>query len=247
MKILLVDIETAPNLAHVWGLWQQNVAINQIMESGYTLCWAAKWLGETNTMFSSRQNHSAVQMLNSIHSLLDEADAVISYNGVKFDIPTLNREFVVHNLPPPSPYRQIDLLQVVKKQFKFPSNKLDYVTQALGVGAKVKHIGHELWVRCIKGDEEAWAMMKEYNVNDVVILEQVYNRLKPWIKNHANAGLYQDNKEVCPNCGDVHIHKRGFAYTLTNKYQRMRCNNCGNWFRSTKAESAPGRKYVNIQ
>ena len=246
MKILLLDIETAPNLAHVWGLWQQNVGINQIMESGYTLCWAAKWLGEEKVYFSSKQEHTTIEMLAGIHELLEQSDAVVSYNGIKFDIPTLNKEFVVYNFNPPSPYRQIDLLQVVKKQFRFPSNKLEYVTAALGLGKKIKHIGHELWVRCIQGDKEAWDMMKEYNINDVVILEQVYDRLRPWIKNHANAGLYQEDKEVCPNCGGTHINKRGWAYTHTNKYQRMRCMSCHNWFRSTKAEASPGRRYVNI-
>jgi len=33
MQILLLDIETAPNTAHVWGLWNQNVSLNQLMES----------------------------------------------------------------------------------------------------------------------------------------------------------------------------------------------------------------------
>ena len=246
MKILLVDIETAPNLAHVWGLWQQNVAINQIMESGYVLCWAAKWLDEEHIYYSSKQNHSSYEMLAGIHELLDQADAVVTYNGVKFDIPTLNREFIVHGFKPPSPYRNVDLLQTIKKQFRFPSNKLEYITKALGVDEKMKHIGHELWVRCINNDPEAWAMMQEYNINDVSIMEQVYLKLRGWVKQHANHGLYQDDKEVCPNCGSKHVHKRGFAYTHTNKYQRLVCTGCGNWFRATLAEKIPGRKYVNI-
>ncbi|MCI0528756.1 MAG: hypothetical protein L0Y56_15060, partial [Nitrospira sp.] len=53
VRILLLDIETAPNVAHVWGLWNQHVRINQLMASGYVMCWAAKWLGEEHIHFSS--------------------------------------------------------------------------------------------------------------------------------------------------------------------------------------------------
>ena len=107
MKILLLDIETAPNTAHVWGLWQQNVSLNQLMESGYVLCWSAKWLGKDWIYFDSIQNKSTKSMLKGIYKLLDEADAVVHYNGKKFDIPTLNGEFLKCGFKPPSPYKQI--------------------------------------------------------------------------------------------------------------------------------------------
>ena len=134
MKILLLDIESSPNVAHVWGLWQQNVGINQLMESSYVLCWAAKWLGEDEIIFDSVHQSKPKKMLKGIYDLLNAADAVIHYNGTKFDIPTLNKEFLLHHYAPPSPYKQIDLLRVARSQFRFPSNKLDYVAQRLGLG-----------------------------------------------------------------------------------------------------------------
>lgn len=76
-------------------------------------------------------------MLKQIHALLNEADAVVHYNGAKFDIPTLNKEFILHGLPPPAPYKQIDLLRTARSQFKFPSNKLDYIAQALDLGKRL--------------------------------------------------------------------------------------------------------------
>ncbi len=245
MKILLLDIETAPNVAHIWGLFKQNVGINQIMESSYILCWAAKWLDEKEIKFSSVQNTNPKRMLLKIWDLLDEADAVIHYNGTKFDIPTLNKEFLLYGLTPPSPYKQIDLLRVARNQFKFPSNKLDYVAQALGLGKKTKHTGHELWIQCMAGNPEAWSMMEEYNKNDVTLLEQVYGKLIPWIKVHANYSLHSVNTEVCPNCGGTHYQKRGFYYTSNCQYQRYKCINCGTWFRSTKSiPKEKGEKFV---
>jgi uncharacterized protein YprB with RNaseH-like and TPR domain len=142
MKILLLDIETSPLTAHVWGLWQQNVGLPQIVDSGRTLCFAAKWLGEDKVIFSSVEKTNPKRMLLKIWDLLEEADAVVHYNGTKFDIPTLNKEFLLNDLTPPAPYKQIDLLRVARSQFKFPSNKLDYVANVLGLGKKTKHIGH---------------------------------------------------------------------------------------------------------
>lgn len=234
MKILLLDIETAPNLVHVWGLWQQNVGLPQIIAAGYVMCWSAKWLGEEKIFFDSVHRNTPKQMLKNIHTLLDEADAVVHYNGTKFDIPTLNKEFLLHKMTPPAPYKQIDLLRVARSQFRFPSNKLDYVAQALKVGKKPKHAGHELWIRCLDGEKEAWQQMEEYNRNDVVLLEGVYFRLLPWIKHHPNSGLYTDEAEVCPNCGSKHQHRRGYAYTSTCKYARFKCLDCGAWYRGRK-------------
>lgn len=234
MKILLLDIETAPNTVHVWGLWQQNVGINQILASGHVMCWAAKWLDKGETMFESGHLTSHHNMLKHIHKLLDEADVVIHYNGTKFDIPTLNKEFVINGFPPPSPSKQIDLLRVAKSRFRFPSNKLDYVAKALGVGQKIKHAGHELWIRCLAGECEAWGEMQEYNINDVTILEKVYFKLLPWIKNHPNVGLFKDQEHVCPNCGGHVLERRGFSHTVMGKYQRYHCKGCGTWSRDKK-------------
>jgi len=245
MKILLLDIETAPNLVHVWGLWQQNVGLPQIIASGYVMCWSAKWLGEKEVMFDSIHQSKAKSMLKGIHSLLDEADAVVHYNGTKFDIPTLNKEFLLHGMLPPAPYKQIDLLRVARSQFRFPSNKLDYVAQALKVGSKTKHAGHELWIRCLNWEEKAWKEMEEYNRNDVVLLEQVYFKLLPWIKNHPNQNLYSNEELICPTCGGHHHQRRGLAYTTICTYQRFQCKECGSWFRE-RTNLTKKKRYTHV-
>lgn len=242
MRILLLDIETAPNLVHVWGLWQQNVHISQIMDSGYVLCWAAKWLGEDEIFFNSVHQSRPKAMIKEVHKLLEEADAVIHYNGTRFDIPTLNKEFLLNGLTPPSSYKQIDLLTTARGRFRFPSNKLDYIAQSLGVGKKHSHAGHELWVKCMAGDEDSWKQMETYNKQDVNLLEKVYEIFLPWIKNHPNRGLYsQSGVESCPNCGGVHLRRRGFAYTANTRYQRYRCNDCGTWSRSRLSDKEAER------
>ena len=233
MKILLLDIETAPNQAYVWGLWKQNINIDWILNSGYVLCWSAKWLGKKKVMFSSIHKHGEVEMLEQIHQLLDEADAVVHYNGEKFDMPTLHREFVLNEMKPPAPYKNIDLLKVVRSEFKFPSNKLDYVANELGIGTKVRHSGPEMWIGCMNGDVKCWREMEKYNKQDVILLEDLYSKLLPWIRVHPNFNLYTDflTEPHCPNCGGTDLVRRGFAYTSVSKYQRFVCNDCGKWSR----------------
>lgn len=247
IKILLLDIENSPHLGHVWGLWQQNVSLAQLQESAYVMSWAAKWLGDEFVFYDSLKDSSNKKMIKGIHKLLDEADAVVHYNGTKHDIPLLNKEFIQLGMTPPSPYKQIDLLTTAKKVFKFPSNKLEYVCKALKVGQKIHTIGHELWTRCMAGDKEAWEMMEEYNINDVVILEQVYNKMLPWVKFHANYSLYAEDALVCPNCGSNKLHKRGFAYTLASKYQRYKCGDCGHWSKDSKILNRNSFKTTSVQ
>ena len=243
MRILALDIETAPNLVHVWGLWQQNVGLPQIIDAGYVMCWAAKWVGSDTVLFDSIHQSSPKRMLKNIHKLLDEADVVIHWNGSKFDIPTLNKEFIEHGMLPPAPYKQIDLLKTSRSQFKFPSNKLDYIAQALGLGRKYKHRGHELWISCMNHDPEAWVEMEEYNRQDVILLEEAYKKFKPWIKDHPNYQLYSEESDVCPRCGTSGTLKaRGYAYTAAGKYQRFRCSSCGGWSRGTKLVSSQKTK-----
>lgn len=234
MRILLLDIETAPHLVTVWGLFQQNVAINQIISPGYTLSWAAKWYGEKEIFFDSVQKSSPRQMVRKIHKMVAEADIVVHYNGTKFDMPTLNNEFLLFELGPPEPYKQIDLLRTARRRFRLASNKLDYVAQLLGLGAKTHHKGHELWLGCMNKDPASWKVMERYNKQDVRLLERVYDRLKPWIIGHPNMAL--EAGHVCPHCGGEHLQARGFATTVTRRYRRWHCTDCGTWSRSVACE-----------
>ena len=236
IKLLLLDIESSPNSAYVWGLYDQNISINQMIDSSRVLCYAAKWVGNDTIFFDSIHKSSRKKMLKGIHALLDMADAVISYNGRKFDLPVLHKEFLLCGLNPTSPYKHIDLLSTVRRQFKFTSNKLDYICQQLGLGKKEAHEGFELWLKCMNKDAEAWKTMEKYNVQDVALLEKLYHKLLPWIQSHPNQNVFSD-EHVCPTCASPKIQKRGTAISTTGVYQRYQCRACGTWSQSTKAHS----------
>lgn len=249
MNILGLDIETAPNTAHVWGLFNQNIGINQIQQTGRVMCWAAKWVTMKNVDFMSEFHDDHESMIRQAHEMLEAADAVLTYNGKRFDLPTLNREFLKLGLAPPSPYHHIDLLEVMRSNFRFTSNKLDHVLQELQIGAKVRHAGHELWTKCMNGDPKAWAHMKRYNIGDVVMLEKLYTHLLPWIKAHPNHAMYTDEtRPICTNCGSHNLQSRGKQVTRTQQYSRFQCQDCGTWTRTRFTElSLAKRRATMIQ
>lgn len=235
MKILLIDIETSPNLAHVWGLWQQNVGLPQLLESTEMMCFAAKFLGEKKTQFYSTFHQGKDSMISAAWELVNEADVVMGWNSKSFDEKHLNREFLEAGLTPPSPVKSLDLMLAVKKKFRLPSNKLQYVSTLLGLAGKVQHSGHDLWIRCLAGDEKAWREMRRYNIQDVDLLEDLYYALQPWIDGHPAVGLHDGTKQdSCPNCGGVDLKREGYAFTKLGKFQRFVCNGCGKWGRSGK-------------
>ncbi len=231
-RILTIDIENRPNLAYIWGLFDQNIGLTQLVESAETISFAAKWHGQKKVMFYSTYHHGKDVMLQAAHDLLSEADIVVGYNSKGFDMKHLNREFILAGMEPPAPYAQVDLLLVARSQFKFTSNKLDYVAQALGLGGKTHHSGFQLWVDCMAGDKAAWALMRTYNKQDVVITEKLYDKLLPWIHPHPNVTLYGDVLvDGCPNCGSEDLRREGTAKTSLGIYQRYQCRGCGRWTR----------------
>jgi ribosomal protein L37AE/L43A len=207
-------------------------------------CWAAQWLDEDEIMHDSSYKSSEKHMLRGIHKLLDEADVVVHQNGERFDVPMLNTEFLKHGMKPPAPFKQVDLKKISQQKFRFPTSKLEYVAKAVGAGEKMKeHVNFELWTKCMEGDPVAWDLMEKYNKQDVRITTRVYKIYLPWISKHPNAGSYRDgDKEVCPNCGSKHYHRRGFAVAHLKRYPRFQCQDCGAWFRSNVAD--PNKKVI---
>lgn len=252
MRVLYIDIETSPTLADVWRFYNENISIAQVRRSTRVLCFAAKWAGEEEVMFwsawdtSNELSYKRTIMIGAAWNLLDEADVVVTYNGDHFDIKTLNREFWLMDLTKPSPFVSADLLKVVRKNFLFPSNKLDFIVQQKGIGRKVPHSGHELWVQVQAGNAKAQAEMEEYNIHDVVLLEDLYESLESWLPLSINQNLLSgDGIEGCPFCGRIDtLVKRGYRYTLSGKYQRYQCNACDRWSQGTKRLEGTGVKPI---
>ena len=224
-KILVIDIETAPASGYIWKLFDVNVSLSQLIDTSKVICFAAKWVGDKKVIFHSNQEDTHKKMIKKAWDLFNEADAVIGYNSKNFDCKILNKEFILSGFPPPAPYKHIDLLQTMKNKFKFMSNKLDHVSQELGIGKKTSHQGFELWQACMNNDSKAWKLMKKYNINDVKLTEELYDKVKGWLKTTFNFNEHSESM-VCPNCGSHNVTKNGTYKSPTRAYQKYVCNDC---------------------
>jgi hypothetical protein len=206
-----------------------------MIKDWHVMSWSAKWLNtpESEMMYMDQRNASKVEddgaILKEIWSLLDEADVVITQNGVSFDEKKLNARFLPPlDLGPPSSYKHIDTKRMAQKYFNLPSYKLEYMTEKFCVKyKKLKHKefpGHELWTACLNGNVKAWDEMELYNKHDVLSLEELYNIFAPW-GTGVNFNLYHDNDEHVCKCGSKSFAKNGFYRTNMGKFQKYRCSN----------------------
>lgn len=233
-RVLFLDIETAPIEGSVWDLWNNNVSLDQIEKDWYILSWAAKWLGGEDVFYEDKSdtwdNEDDLMLLGGIWTLMNEADIVVTQNGIKFDEKKLNARFIINGFPPPSSYRSVDTLQIAKKHFGFTSNKLEYMTSKLCKKYKKlthgKYPGFKLWKQCLLGNQEAWTEMYEYNVHDVLALEELYLILRPWYKSHPNFNVYTDSEETVCACGNKEFEHSGYHYTNLGKYDKFKCTEC---------------------
>lgn len=239
-KVLLFDIENAPNIGSVWRVWQQNIHPVQLLSDWYMLSWGAKWLNDSKIMGDvvtpkESINEDDKRIAKSLHSLVSEADIIIAHN-TNFDIPIMNTRFLMNDLMRPSPYQQICTLQTVRKQFNFAHNKLDFLADRLGVPHKKLETSHQLWLDCRNGNQKALNDMLTYNKMDVTVLEEVYLKIRGWVKNHPNFNLYVDSPDgSCSTCLSQDLVKNGFYATTVNKYEAFQCQECGAFSREKRS------------
>jgi DNA polymerase elongation subunit (family B) len=233
LKTLLFDIETSPNVSYNWhGLHE--VEIIEIIEEGYILSFAFKWLGQKKVNafclndFKGNWESKKKQLVLELHKLFNEADIIVAHNGNQFDIKMANRSFTFYGLTPPKPYKSVDTLTLARSKFKFNSNHLNDLGKFLGLGVKVETGGFKLWKACMNGDEKSFKKMVRYNKNDVVLLEKVYLRLRPYITTHPNVAISEGY--VCPLCGSLNVVGQGYHYLAGGFIKRQwQCKDCGRW------------------
>lgn len=228
-KILVIDLEWAPALVYTFDMWQSNASPEKIVDHGGMLCFCAHWLGSKEFEFYSLWEHGQKGMAEQALRLMSEADALVTYNGDKYDIPKLTGEIILADLPPPPVVASIDLIKTVKK-FGLNMNRMAYVAPKLGVGNKQSHEGFSLWRKVLEGDERARRKMTRYCIQDVRITARLYSRILPFIRNHPKLRT----GDGCPACESTKTQKRGYRHTRYYRVQRNQCQSCAHWFETTR-------------
>jgi DNA polymerase elongation subunit (family B) len=244
-KIILFDIETIPNLDEAMKVWcQLGSWPGRTMKATITSIISVGWkeLGKKHTHcinawdFPSWENdiNDDKALCKAIHKIMSEADCVITHNGKRFDWKYLQTRFMLHNLPPLPNIPHVDTCLVARKNLLSFNNKLDYLGEHFVKDKKMENGGWDLWVKVSKRKKTAQKLMDKYCRQDVKLLEKLFLRLRPFVKNLPNKNIDHDNinfEKVCPSCGSADVYYNGWAYTKTNKYPRIHCKSCGSYSR----------------
>ena len=251
-NIVTLDIETAPLQSYHWGLWQQNISLDQINDEWTILSFSAKWLDNDTVIYKDAGGRGKnkvrddLPLLKELWNILDRADIVVAQNGAAFDIKKINARMLMAGFGPYSPIKIVDTMLVAKRHFAFTSNKLKWLSSHLTETEKSDHKqfpGFELWTECLKDNPKAWAEMKKYNCIDTKATEQLYLKLRAWTQGHPNVAAYAEHDELaCPKCGSKDVQKRGKAFTQTGEYHRFQCKGCGGWSRSRYSMNSAAKR-----
>ena len=216
------------------------------------MSFAYKWLGDKKVSYLSRHDFKTYEaFVFSLWELIDEADIVIAHNAKRFDNKMAMRFFIEAGLTPPSPYRTIDTLLVARSEFKFPGNSLNDLSAFLGIGEKEKITYADIETDFMSDNpsHKTLKLMEKYNKKDVDLLEKLYLKLRPYIRNHPNLAVISQKPNTCVQCGGDHLQSRGYAVSNSAVYKRFHCQDCGKWQRTRLADKEAGQHksvYVNI-
>jgi uncharacterized protein YprB with RNaseH-like and TPR domain len=235
-KVLIYDIETTALEIHAWGTFQVNaIAVKKEWE---LLSFSYKWLGKKKVYFRKREGKDDKSLCKELRKLFNEADMVVAHNGEKFDIKKANTRFLFHYLPPYREPASRDTLKFARTKFKFTSNRLGALGEYLGLGDKIQNMPFEVWLECLADKAKAWKKMELYNKRDVILLEDIYLIMRPWMKDHPNLSLLTGVRD-CPNCGSTRLTKQGTKATHRTIQQQFKCSDCLSWFSQPIGKKLP--------
>lgn len=243
-RFLFMDFETSAALVYCFGRHKQ--FINQdavVKEGGRLLMGGYAYNDDPTEVFVDTQDiilGDDYAICKFFHDLIFDADVIVAHNLKGFDLKMLNNRMVANGLPPLNKVQMIDTLEIAKKHFRLPSNKLDSIAAYYNIGRKVSHEGMSMWVKVQAGDQEAIDKMVEYCHGDVQLLREVFYKLRSsGLVSAFNAGHYfSDGEYHCRACGSINLGYTGrYVYTPVNKFKEVRCFECGYVQRDRKAHT----------
>lgn len=241
-KILILDVERLPGISRQYW-WDRGDLKNRYIHHETvertprtTIC-CAKWYDSPELIELAEWDPGGrKKFLRRIHELMSRADIIVGHNLDQADVPWLAGDLYIEgNLPPLPPFKTVDTLKVLRKQFKSgaPFKGLDAFCQIVGIPAKSDRYDREAMERAVADKSvEDRERLVAYCSGDVVATQGLYDYLRPYITNHP--ALFVDGKDkltVCNRCGhDTEpVAKRYVANVLS--YSMRKCVSCSAYSR----------------
>jgi len=228
-KLLFYDLEVSRDIVAGYGNhWEFKVV--KTIQHQQLMSFSFKFQGDKKISHFNRHDFKTYKaFVTKLWELLDEADIAVAHNAKQFDNRMANRFFIEQGFSGVSPYRTVDTLLVARSEFKFPGNSLNQLSEFLGIGKKEKITYADLEDDFMsdKPSRKTLRLMRAYNNKDVVLLEGVYDRMLPYMKNHPNMSVLSDRPDSCPRClATTGIQSRGTIVSNSTVYREFRCTSC---------------------
>lgn len=242
-KILIYDIETSRLQADLWWSGQQYVSGNQITSEPKVITIAYKWLGSDKVEYLKwDKKQSDKKLIKTFLKEYNKADMVIGFNNDKFDNRWINARALKYNYDVNTFVKSFDIMKQAKRLFRLPGYSMNFIAKFVGVETKLQHTGLSMWEAIQRGSKKeakkAMKLMVDYNVQDIIVTEQVYLRLRKYMKSPIHMGVLQDRaKSTCPTCGSDNVKLHKTTVTSAGTIQRiMKCREDKSTYRISNSE-----------
>lgn len=230
-KILFYDVETIPFQAWVFQCGKQVVSPKQLVKGHNTpdiICIGYMWSTDkkaTSLIWDGKQNSK--KMIKKFTKIAEKADVIIGKNNVRFDDKYVNTLRMVHDLAGnPEVMRKVDDLESqMRRNFKLPSNSLEYISTLLGLGGK-NSMQLSDWIAIVQDKcPVALKKMVTYCQKDVVDTKKIWDYCMRHFKDLKLDHKRWSGKACCPSCGGLDIISNGYYTDCKGvKYRRLFCN-----------------------
>lgn len=219
-------------------------ATNLSAPFGTILCIGYKWLGEKKVYiptimdFSKDKRLSDKGLVQHFAEIYNSADYTVGHYALRYDKPMISSKLIKYGLPPLRPIPLIDTWWVARRELKMHSNRLQAIAEYLDTKTSKTPITFDDWLQAAAGDKKAIKSVVSHCKADVLVLEEVFIKLRPLMKEEPARGLLVNSKVgTCISCGSTHLQRRGWRVALSRRYRQLHCQDCGKWQAENKADT----------
>lgn len=233
IKRLFFDVETSYYQGWFWGTGRRvSISADQILKHQAIICLCYKWEGQNKVHSLEWKKGDDSKLVKDFIKVIVEADEVVGHNSDRFDLKKFRTRCILSGVRSLPQFKTIDTLKIARKEFAFPSNKLNDLSKYLGGDGKMETGGIILWHKVILLNcKKAMAKMVKYCKKDVLETESLYQKIVGFSTPKTNVAVKNGgDKADCPYCGSdqTRIKDRVVSVAGTIKI-RMSCK-CGKFF-----------------
>ncbi len=252
-RILFYDIESKPLQAWLWSPGKQYVGHKQLVKehSQYGIICITYCFNDgrpAQVIDWGYEEQDTAKVIREFDEVIKSADFSIGKNSDRFDTKMINscRMFAgLPGLPQWTKYTD-DLERQMRRYFRMPSQSLDYISNQLGLGGKIK-MEFQDWIDIVEKNDngrKSLAKMLKYGKKDVVDTRALWFKLSEHFDSKWNQAKFQDSGLACKHmdCGSENLRKDGTRMAGKTKYQQYTCSDCGRYAGRTTISNVIGKE-----